>query len=214
MIDLLPKYERSRVKREYTFRFLTVSSIVFSVFIIVATVPLAISYVAIYQNIDFINTISEGLSKSESFKEMSVLLKTAKDTNRKINILIGPMGKTSREDLTGVFSSILKTADNVGNEKTSPVKISQISYEQVQKKGVSVSPAASQATKTVSTAESGIHKVTVKGTAVSREDLLSFLKKLELDKNFLSIDSPVSNLVESKNINFLLTVTLRDNKVI
>lgn len=54
--------------------------------------------------------------------------------------------------------------------------------------------------------------VTVRGTATTRETLLTFVKSLEHDPRFVRVDLPVSNLATRTNIPFSLTITLANTE--
>ncbi|MEI6296788.1 MAG: hypothetical protein WCO84_04050 [bacterium] len=207
MINLLPTTEKNNLKFEYRIRFFTVLSVVLSFFIICISIPLVISYVYIGNQVLFIDDVAGKIAKDESFKETSNALMTIKDVNRKTTILNTPLGVTSRSDLMSVFSFIFDIADKEPVKGVSNIKINEINYEKTTKKFVPGS------VENASSTESGLHKIYVKGKATDRESFLSFVKKLEVENNFASLDSPVSNLVNSKDINFYLTITLKDKSV-
>lgn len=49
------------------------------------------------------------------------------------------------------------------------------------------------------------------GLALSRTDLLNFVDRLKRDEVWATVDSPVSNLIKDKNVEFTLKLTLKDN---
>lgn len=49
--------------------------------------------------------------------------------------------------------------------------------------------------------------ITISGVSNTREDLVSFVKKLEGLQLFSGVDSPVSNLAKQKNIDFVINLT-------
>jgi len=207
MINLLPSEEKAKIVLEYRIRLLTVFFIIFSLLSFILLVPLVITYLTNSYNIKYINEVAEKLVLSEGFKESSSIAKEIRDTNRKLGILTQPLGAASREKITDIFSALFKTAfEASGNGNT--VKIKEISYDQLQKKTASAS-----ATSTTASKESGIHKIIVRGNANTRELFLAFLKKIEKNPNFVSIDSPVSNLVNSTNVEFTLTIILKDKAI-
>ncbi|HBM46209.1 MAG: hypothetical protein UT05_C0003G0017 [Parcubacteria group bacterium GW2011_GWF2_38_76] len=209
MINLLPLNEKIKVRSDYRLRLYTVIGLMLLILVISAMIPLVISYFAISYNVEFINDITEGMSQSEGFKKTDALAKIIKDTNRKSILLNDPLGVSARQNLTESFFSVFTIANELSNKKNSSIKITQITYEQATKRGV-VPVSINTSTTTGTIKESGLHKITIRGFAFDRDIFLSFLKELETNQNFLNIDSPVSNLVNSVNIDFSIIITLKD----
>ena len=82
-----------------------------------------------------------------------------------------------------------KVINTVILKKTSSIKITEISYESDSKNKLLKNK-----------------KVTIGGTAASREALLAFRLALENDGNFKQVDLPVSNFVKGSNIKFYLSL--------
>ncbi|HRY62412.1 MAG TPA: hypothetical protein P5056_01420 [Candidatus Paceibacterota bacterium] len=211
-MNLLPLNEKKQARFEYLLRFWTVAGMATIVLLVAAATPLIISYFTISYNVDFIKDVAENLSKSEGFKKTDTVAKIIKDVNRKSAILNDPLSTTARQDLLSSFSFVFKTADKMRINQKGIVKIKQIIYEQVVKKG-SARTGSVASTTASATSESGIHKINIKGFSATRDGFLSFLKELESNKNFVMIDSPVSNLVNSENLDFSLTITLKDKAI-
>lgn len=55
-------------------------------------------------------------------------------------------------------------------------------------------------------------KITLRGTAPTRNSLLAFIRRLEQDEIFSRVDSPISNLVAERNIRFLINLELKAKK--
>ena len=53
----------------------------------------------------------------------------------------------------------------------------------------------------------GNKKVIIHGIATNRTELLNFRQALEADKNFSSVDLPISNFAKGSNIDFILNLT-------
>lgn len=207
MINLLPKNQKDKTKKEYIIKVLTIILWMGSLFTVSVFIPLILSYFIVSSNVDFIKKVQDSLSESEGYKETTEVLKIIKDFNRKIVIIKQPLRNTQRDGLINAFSSIFDKAQNGENS----VFINKLSYEQVQQRsvrGVSVSgPTAT------STRESGTHKISINGFASSRNDFLAFQQRIQTDRNFLNIDSPVSNLVNENDINFTINITLKDKSI-
>ena len=78
-----------------------------------------------------------------------------------------------------------KVINAILSKKMPNIKITQISYDNTSTQG---------------------KKVSILGTAPSREVLLSFREALESDSNFKSIDLPISNFVKGSDIQFYLNL--------
>jgi len=178
-----------------------------SLFIISIFIPLILSYFIVSYNVDFIKEVQSNLSESEGFRETAEVVVTIKDLNRKIALIKESLRNTKRDNLMNAFSFIFEKAKNYKNS----VYITKLSYEQVtQRRAPGVQAVATSAT---STRESGTHKISINGFASSRDDFLSFQKSIQTEKNFLNVDSPVSNLVNENNINFTIQITLKDKSI-
>lgn len=51
----------------------------------------------------------------------------------------------------------------------------------------------------------------IRGVAVSRDALLSFRRALEAESRFSAVDLPISNLAQTEDIDFTLTLTLQES---
>lgn len=212
MINLLPLKEKIKVRSEYRLRLFTVIGIMVLVLVVSALIPLVISYFVISYNVNFINDVADKLKNSESFKETDAVIRIIKDANKKSILLNDPTGVSARQNILGSFSSIFKIAEDIRSAKEGVVKVTQVAYDQLAKKPVSVA-VADGINMPGTVKESGIHRITVKGFASDRNIFLVFLEKLGTDRNFLNIDSPVSNLVNSSNVDFSLVITLKDKAI-
>ncbi len=52
----------------------------------------------------------------------------------------------------------------------------------------------------------GNNKVSLTGVAGTRTNLILFVESLKKEKSFKSVNSPVSNLIKEKNLNFLINI--------
>ncbi len=207
MINLLPKNQKDKTKKEYFIKVLTIIFWMGSLFTVSVFIPLVLSYFIVSSNVDFIKKVQDSLSESEGYKETTEVLKVIKDFNRKIVIIKQPLRNTQRDGLINAFSSIFDKAKNGENS----VFLNKLSYEQVQQR--SVRGVLVSGTTATSTRESGTHKISINGFASSRNDFLAFQQRIQTDKNFLNIDSPVSNLVNENDINFTINITLKDKSI-
>lgn len=218
MINLLPLSEKRKVRSEYLWRLGAVMGVLLAILIISALVPVVVSYFMIDYNVGYIDKIVDDIKKESISMEADVYSKEIRLLNRKIKILNEPLRASQRDNLALAFWDIFERAKDSGNIGTeySPVKITSILYEQGQKKPLAGTAdiAVSNSTSTPSAVkESGMHKIFIRGFAGKRENFQLFLKSLEENKNFISIDSPVSNLVESENVRFSIVITLKDKAI-
>lgn len=51
--------------------------------------------------------------------------------------------------------------------------------------------------------------IAIRGTAATREALLAFTTRLKSDPEYASVDLPISNFAEERNIGFSLTITMK-----
>jgi hypothetical protein len=124
-----------------------------------------------------INTKSE-TQKLEPLPPLSEQsLSLVKDINKKL-VLIEKAEKNK-------FLLSIKVINAILLKKRSDIKIVHIFYENNGVKG---------------------KKISINGTAPSREVLLLFRQALEDSPNFKSIDLPVSNFVKGSNIDFYLSL--------
>ncbi len=100
-----------------------------------------------------------------------------KDINKKLNLI-----ETANKNTFPVSQKVLQA---ILSKKAPSIKITQISYDNSPQNG---------------------KRIRIGGTAPSREVLLSFRQSLEDDKNFKSVDLPISNFVKGSNIQFYLSL--------
>ena len=177
MINLIPKEEKKKMAYVLYYKVLMLFVIMKIVIVIMFFIILLPSY--------FLTSVKDSIvqNKLESQKVEPVpspdeaTLATIKSINNNLNII-----ESSRKNQflvsRGVISSILQ-------KKISSVKITDISYDNDPTKG---------------------RKITIQGTAPSREILLLFRRGLEDDVAFKQVDLPISNFVQGSNIKFSLSL--------
>ena len=55
-------------------------------------------------------------------------------------------------------------------------------------------------------------KLTISGTADRREGLVGFVNDLKEDEDFLKVESPVSNLLKERDVEFIVFLWIREEK--
>ena len=185
-MNLLPLVKKSAVRREYYKRLAVVALILFAALILISIIPITVSYIAsTYEIMDLERELAL-VTKTNIGEGVVASMDTIKDQNSKLDTLSGSYKQGLNYDLSAVFFSII--------DGKLRVRLTSLVYDKITlKKGQA---------KTVG------HRVVLGGVADDRDSLLDFVKKLESDKRFVSIDLPVSNLIESKDIKFFITIML------
>ena len=55
--------------------------------------------------------------------------------------------------------------------------------------------------------QNGLREIVIQGIAATREDLVAFSNHIQGEPNVRSVDLPISNFAQSKNIDFSMTIT-------
>jgi hypothetical protein len=183
MINLIPNQEKKRRARELYYRLAVLSLLMFSFALLVASLAILPAYFF---------AVSKSRAAQERLEIQRTVpislfnqeaLKTLETLNRKI-VLVEEAAARNFPVSERVITPILA-------EKLSGIKLSRISYEN--------SPA-------------GGKKISLGGTAASRESLLLFRQALEDSPSFESVDLPISNFIKDSNIEFSLSLIPKDEK--
>lgn len=185
-MNLLPVAEKLAIKKEYKRRLALVVLIFFAILVCIVLIPVATSYMVSNFEIMNLEREVELANKANLAKGVFADMDLIKDVNNKVNILSRKYPDYLGYDVSSIFSSIIATSTKV--------KVISLSYDQVSiKKGQSK--------------ETG-HRIVLIGVADDRDSLQRFVKTLRSDKRFDSVDLPVSDLIESSNIKFSVTVMI------
>lgn len=177
MINLIPNEEKKRKVRDFYFRLLVTFFTVFGFSIFIASFAILPAY--------FLSSVKENITnnKLEIQKKEPVplldqkTLDSVNDLKDKLNLI--EKTKTSKYLLSQ------KIINEILLEKMAEIKITQILYENNPVQG---------------------KKISIQGTAPSREVLLLFRQALEDNPTFKSIDLPISNFIKGSNIQFYLSL--------
>ena len=177
MINLIPNQEKKKMVKDFYFKLSFLSILMLCFSLFIAILALLPAY--------FLSSSRNNINsqKLETQKNEPVPLfdqetsAIIKDINTKLNLI------ESAEK--NKFSVSEKVINSLFLKKISSIKINQISYKNVNPEG---------------------KKISISGTASSREALLSFRQALEDDPSFKSVDLPISNFVKGTNIQFYLTL--------
>jgi len=178
MINLIPNEEKKRMVRGFYFRLSVLLLFMLCLGIFIAILSILPAY--------FLSSSKRSIAEQKLAvqKAEAVTLSdqetgdVLKDINTKLSVIeIAAKNKFLISE--EVINAIL-------SKKVSTIKITKISYEDGGAKG---------------------RKISVEGTALSRDVLLAFRKALESNPSFKSVDLPISNFVKGSNIQFYLNIT-------
>lgn len=177
MINLIPKEEKKRMTIGFYYKLAVLFLMMLDFCILIAFICILPSY--------FISSIKETLinTKLENQKNEPLplfdqqTLAAIKDINSKLNLV-----ENSEKNKFLLSEKVINT---ILLKKRFDIKITQILYENSPIQG---------------------KKVSIIGTAPSREVLLLFRQALEDGPTFKNIDLPISNFVKGSNIQFYLSL--------
>lgn len=177
MINLIPNQEKKRMIRGFYYRLTILFLVMLSFSLLIAICALLPSY--FFSNYKS-NVANQKLEMQKSKPVPLFNQETSaliKDLNTKLNLI-----ENAKKNNFSVSEKVIKA---IVLKKISSIKINQILYENNSASG---------------------KKISIHGTAPSREVLLLFRQALEDDTSFKSVDLPISNFVKGFNIQFYLTL--------
>ena len=177
MINLIPKEEKKRMTTDFYFRIAVLFLVLFGSCILIASIAILPSY--FFSSMK--NVLADTKLEIQKREPLPLLgeqsLLIVKDINKKLDLV-----ESSEKNK---FLPSQKVINSILLKKRPDIKITQILYENDVVKG---------------------KKISITGTAPSREVLLLFRKALEDSSNFKSINLPISNFVKGSNIQFYLNL--------
>lgn len=182
-MNLLPSFEKRVVKKEYIKRLWVVGLDCLIVLITISIIPILVSYIVSTYEITRLGQEISLVATNNMAKGAAANMNIIKDANDKLDILNRKSAMELGYDISSLFSSIIGS---------STVRLTSFSYDQVTVKKGQVKEVG--------------HRISVGGIARDRDALNKFVKNLQSDKQFLSVDLPVSNLIENKDIVFDITI--------
>lgn len=177
MINLIPKEEKKRMTMDFYFRVAVLFLVMVDFTVIVAFFAILPSYFMSSSKKAMINVKLE-TQKNEPLPVLGEQsLAIIKDVNKKLDLV-----ESAEKDK---FLVSLKVINSILLKKRPDIKITQILYENSGTQG---------------------KKISITGTAPSREVLLLFRLALEDGPSFKNVDLPISNFVKGSNIQFYLSL--------
>jgi Tfp pilus assembly protein PilN len=177
MFNLLPEKEKQSIVKEYSSRRLIVILAFVFVLGIVSAVSMFPSYLLSSARVKEVETQISAVRRSTIFTEATELEAKLQSTNQKIDLLMSSQKATKVEDL---ISEII-------SQKDSSIRFTGFNY----KKSVDKTPGS----------------FSVSGIARDRESLSTFVRVLQNNERFSTVNLPVSSLAKDKNAEFTLQIT-------
>ncbi len=179
MFNVLPEIFRKEIKSEYYLRY--------SVVILIAIIFLQISFL-VFIFPSWLNSFyrqKEILAEAKWQKSKIVsknadsILQTINSTNQNLNVILNNFN----------YSAVLPIVKEIISNKTSAITLTEFTYNNF--------------------AATPIAPMTISGVSRTREDLISFVDKLENLGDFSGVVSPISNLTKDNNINFVISLNTK-----
>lgn len=163
--------------KSFYYRLTIIYLLVFSLCILISVVVMTPSYFFVYNKAEVVNKKLEAQKNEPILLPDQQTLRVIEDLNTRL-ALIEHAGDDD-------FMISKKVINAVILKKTSSIKITDISYDNDPING---------------------KKISIQGTAPSREILLSFRRALEDGALFEKVDLPISNFIKGANIQFYLNL--------
>lgn len=179
MINLIPTEEQKKITKIFYLKLIVVFFLLLAFSMFVASVSLIPSYF-LALNKERIAESKLEIQKSETIPQLDT------DTVALIKEIDGKM-KTIENSIKNKFLVSEEIINQIIASKMADIKITRISFDG-----------------NVATDK----KVSIYGTAPSRERLLLFRRSLEENPKFTKVDLPVSNFIKGENIEFYLSLSL------
>jgi hypothetical protein len=177
MINLIPKEEKKRMTMDFYYKIFVLFFIMAGLSVLVALVAILPAYFLSSVKYSLVNTKLETQKGEPLPQEGEQTIAMIKDINNKLSLV--------ENAEKNKFPPSVKVINAVLLEKRSDIEITKISYEN--------NPVSGK-------------KISITGTAPSREVLLLFREALENSPSFKSVDLPISNFVKGSNIQFYLNL--------
>lgn len=177
MINLIPNKEKKLMIRDFYWRLALVAIFSLSTVVLIASIALLPSY--------FMSSVKKSLAEEKLEVEKAEPIDKADQETLSLLSLLDEELSMIEKSSEGKFLVSERVIRKILEKKTGEIRISQISFENNQ---------------------AGENTVSIRGTATSREKLLSFRRALEADPDFQKVDLPISNFVKGSNIQFYISL--------
>ncbi|MDP3784870.1 MAG: hypothetical protein Q8R12_02235 [bacterium] len=179
MLNLLPPEEKIMVGRERLRRFIVVFGVVGGAVLFLGVILMFPSYVALmFRRLDLTRELNLS-RKAPLLSEVDQIEKSIKNFNQKL--LLYEKGAKNLNPISKIEEQILKL-------RPSAISIRTLLYENASK--------------------TNPERISIKGRAQTRSELLRFQKNLESSGLFKTVHSPISNLLQEADLEFSLVLDL------
>ncbi len=180
MINLLPYDEKEKALKERLRRAIVVFSLALASILLIGIILMLPAYFYLFFQKQGVERQLQGAEQEADKSETEALKKEVAGINSKLSILDNA-GKSSKP-VAGLFSKVLRAMP-----------------EGVSVKSISYSASKGQAPGSMA----------LDGKADTRDAFILFKKNIEESGDFSKIESPVSNLLSEKDVDFSLTLTIK-----
>lgn len=191
-MNFLPFKNQVLLKREYKQKFFIALGFVVLFLFAINLILIPPSYIFLKARGENLKKQLEFISQSPIFFRFSELNDSLKSLNSAVSFL-----KEQKEETRIIAPLLKKIVESMPKETTVKVSINFISFERG-------GPPTGNDSSTAKT-----DKIIVQGNAETRTALLNFIKNLKQNSNLWEIQSPPSNLLKEKNIDYTLNIFLK-----
>ncbi len=177
MINLIPNEEKKKMAKDFYFRIVVMFFTVFSLALIIGSFALLPSYLLSSVKQKFVKQRLDLQSYMPLPPSSQDVLDIARALNTKFKII---------DDANqNKFSVSERVIQKIVAKKTPGIKITQITYK---------------------LDNFGDKSISIRGSATSRDTLLSFSQSLDKDPDFKKVDLPISNFIKGSDIQFFINL--------
>ena len=180
-MNLLPQDKKRKIEQERIYRFLIVDGLGIMSILIIALILLLPTYLLlVMQSMELERQLDLEKQSSELYRAENIET-SMKDINVKIKLF-----NDNEKILTNPSNAIKSIIDY----KLPGISINSFTYRGAAK-------------------SKNLSSLSIAGEAETRDELLDFVKLLERDDNFDSVESPVSNLLTKTRVEYSLIINLK-----
>ncbi|MBI5449334.1 hypothetical protein HY948_03390 [Candidatus Gottesmanbacteria bacterium] len=200
-MNLLPAEEKIKMVKSYRTKIFVVAATFTAYILILSIAPLVASYLAVsYKEAIFNNELAIVKdAREDGLDSYTIAIKDA-------NLRIAQLNKVDTGALGfqiyDLLKSIVQYVASVKDSKGSHVSIASISYD--------YRLPSKKDKPSVALGEFHYNKIMLSGRASDRITLQSFIQLLKNDSRFAKVESPISNFIVSKDVNFSVTISLKN----
>lgn len=177
MINLIPNEEKKKMATDFYFRISVMFFTVFGLSLVIGSFALLPSY--------YLSSVKQDLIKDrlllQSYMPLPASSQDVLDVARALNAKFKIIDDANKDK----FVVSERVIQKIVSKKTPGIKITQISYK---------------------TDAFGEASISIRGSATSRDALLSFSQSFDRDTDFKKVDLPISNFIKGSDIQFFINL--------